>query len=128
MHPLLETLKARFPDAVFSVHHDTVRGELSVRVAADRILEVATFLHDDPGMAFDHMTDVCSADYPDDPERFEVLYHLLSLPHGTRLRIKARLTEDNPTIASVSGVWKGANFMEREVYDLMGIKFSGHPD
>ncbi|HEU4772653.1 MAG TPA: NADH-quinone oxidoreductase subunit C, partial [Candidatus Udaeobacter sp.] len=94
MNPLLETLKARFPEAVLSVHDDTVRGELSARVAADRIVEVMTFLHDDPGMAFDHITDVCSADYPDDPERFEVIYHLLSLPHGTRLRIKARLTEE----------------------------------
>ena len=103
-------------------------GELAIRVAADRILEIATFLHDDPGMAFDHITDVCSADYPDDPDRFEVIYHVLSLPHGTRLRVKARLAEDDLTIASVSGVWKGANFMEREVYDLMGIKFSGHPD
>jgi NADH-quinone oxidoreductase subunit C/D len=128
IHPLLETLKARFPDSVLSVHDDTVRGELSVRVVADHMVEIATFLHDDPAMAFDHITDVCSADYPDDPERFEVIYHLLSLPHGTRLRIKARLTEDHPTIASVSGVWKGANFMEREVYDLMGITFSGHPD
>jgi NADH dehydrogenase I D subunit len=113
---------------VLSVHDDTVLGELSVRVAPDHIVEIATFLHDDPGMAFDHITDVCSADYPDDPERFEVIYHLLSLPHGARLRIKARLTEDDPTIASVSGVWRGANFMEREVYDLMGITFSGHPD
>jgi NADH-quinone oxidoreductase subunit C/D len=128
MHPLLETLKARFPDTVLSVHHDAVLEELSARVAADGIVEIATFLHDDPGMAFDHITDICSADYPDDPERFEVIYHLLSLPHGTRLRIKARLTEDSPTIASVSGIWKGANFMEREVYDLMGITFSGHPD
>jgi len=128
MHPLLETLKARFPDEVLGVQHDTARGELSVRVAAERIVEVMTFLHDDPGMAFDHITDICSVDYPDDPERFEVIYHLLSLPYGTRLRIKARLTEENPTIASVSGIWKGANFMEREVYDLMGITFSGHPD
>jgi NADH-quinone oxidoreductase subunit C/D len=128
IHPLLDALKARFPEAVLGVHDDTGRGELAVRVVAGHILEIATFLHDDPGMAFDHMTDICSADYPDDSERFEVIYHLLSLPHGTRLRIKARVTEDDPTIASVSGVWKGANFMEREVYDLMGIKFSGHPD
>jgi NADH-quinone oxidoreductase subunit C/D len=128
MQPLLDTLKTRFPEAVLSVHDDTVRGELSVRVDADHIVEIAMFLHDDPGMAFDHITDVCSADYPDDLERFEVIYHLLSLPHGTRLRIKTRLPEDNPTIASVSDIWKGANFMEREVYDLMGITFTGHPD
>ncbi|OLB22324.1 MAG: NADH-quinone oxidoreductase subunit D [Nitrospirae bacterium 13_2_20CM_2_63_8] len=128
MHPLLETLKTTFPEAVLSTHEDQARSELSARVAASCIVEIATFLHDDPAAAFDHITDICSADYPEDAERFEVIYHLLSLPHRTRIRLKARVTEDDPTIASVTGVWKGANFMEREVYDLMGIRFSGHPD
>ena len=128
MHPLLETLKSKFPEAVLSTHEDQARSELSARVAAGCIVEIATFLHDDPAAAFDHITDICSADYPEDAERFEVIYHLLSLPHRTRIRLKARVTEDDPTIASVTGVWKGANFMEREVYDLMGIRFSGHPD
>jgi NADH-quinone oxidoreductase subunit C/D len=128
MHPVLETLKARFPEAVLSVHEDPEHSELAVRVAAERIVDVARFLHDDPSAAFDHITDICSADYPDDPERFEVIYHFLSLPHRQRIRVKARVTEDDPTIASVTDIWKGANFMEREVYDLMGIKFRGHPD
>jgi len=128
MHPLLETIKSRFPEAVLAVQEDKQRGDLSVRVAAPRLLEVARFLHDDPGAAFDHITDICSADYPDDPERFEVIYHFLSLPHGRRIRVKARLTEETPVIPSVTDIWKGANFMEREVYDLMGITFSGHPD
>jgi NADH-quinone oxidoreductase subunit C/D len=128
MHPVLDILKAQFPDAVLSVHQDKDRGDLSARVKAARMLEIARFLHDDPRMAFDHITDVCSADYPDDPERFEVIYHVLSLPHAVRLRLKARVTGEHPTIPSVAGVWKGANFMERETYDLMGITFSGHPD
>jgi len=128
MHPVLDILKAQFPDAVLSVHEDKDRGDLSARVQAAHMLDIARFLHDDPRMAFDHITDVCSADYPDDPERFEVIYHVLSLPHGVRLRVKARVTEDQPTIPSVVSVWKGADFMERETYDLMGIKFSGHPD
>ncbi len=128
MHPVLETLKSQFPDAVLSVHEDKDRGDLSARVQAARMLDIARFLHDDPRMAFDHITDVCSADYPDDPERFEVIYHVLSLPHGVRLRLKARVTEDQPALPSVVGVWKGADFMERETYDLMGITFSGHPD
>ncbi len=128
MHPLLETLKAKLPDAVLSVEDHGPRAELSARVAADRILDVMALLHDNPGAAFDHITDICSADYPEDQERFEVIYHLLSLPHRTRIRIKARVTEDDPCLASVTGIWKGANFMEREVYDLMGIRFSGHPD
>ena len=128
MHPVLETLKAKLPDAVLSVEDHGPRAELSARVAADRILDVMALLHDHPGAAFDHITDICSADYPEDQERFEVIYHLLSLPHRTRIRIKARVTEDDPCLASVTGIWKGANFMEREVYDLMGIRFSGHPD
>src|SRR6185295_3679481 len=128
MHPLLETLKAGFPEAVLAVHEDKARGELSVQIRSDGILDVAKFLHGDPEMEFDHITDICSADYPDDLERFEVIYHFLSLRHGTRIRVKARVTEDDPTIASVTGIWKGAGFMEREVYDLMGIRFAGHPD
>jgi NADH-quinone oxidoreductase subunit C/D len=128
MHRVLETLKAKFPSAVLSVTEDKKRGDLSAKVRAKDILEVARFLHDDPGMAFDHITDICSADYPDDVERFEVIYHFLSLPHGVRIRLKARVTEDDPVIGTVTPVWKGADFLEREVYDLMGIRFDGHPD
>lgn len=128
MQPLLESLMTAFPDAVLSVEADTERDEISARVAPGRIVDVAKWLHDTPEAAFDHITDICSADYPDDRERFEVIYQLLSLPHRRRIRLKARLTEDDPTIASVTDIWKGANFMEREVYDLMGITFSGHPD
>ena len=128
MHPLLDILKSRFPEAVLGVFEDQARLELAVQVKADRILEVAQFLHDDPKALFDHITDVCSADYPADPERFEVIYQLLSLPHGTRLRLKARITEEDARIPSICHIWKGANFMEREVYDLMGIQFIGHPD
>lgn len=128
MHPLLDTLTTQFPDSVLSVHEDLQRGELVVQIRAAHIQDVAKFLHDDPGTSFDHITDVCSADYPDDVERFEVIYHFLSLPHGRRLRLKARVTEEDPSIPTITGIWRGAEFMEREVYDLMGIRFSGHPD
>ena len=128
MHAVLETLKQTFPSTVLSVHEDPERFDLAVQVKAEGWHEIAGFLHDDPSMAFDHMTDICSADFPDDLERFEVIYHFLSLPHGTRLRVKARVTEDDPTIPSITDIWKGADFLEREVYDLMGIRFSGHPD
>ena len=128
MHPLLETLQARFPEAVLAVHEDTARHELSVQVQAAHLQEVATFLHDDPEAAFDHVTDVCSADYPDDLERFEVIYHFLSLPHRRRIRVKTRVTEDEPVVPTITHIWRGAEFMEREVFDLMGIRFAGHPD
>lgn len=128
MHRVLETLQSKFPSTMVSVREDQMRGDLSVQVSAEGLSEVAKFLHDDPALAFDHITDICSADYPDDLERFEVIYHFLSLPTGTRIRMKARVPEENPSIASVSHIWKGANFLEREVFDLMGIRFEGHPD
>ena len=128
MESLVETLMTRFPQAVLSVEADTARSEVTVQVAAERILDLARFLHDAPDASFDHLTDICSVDYPEDRQRFEVVYHVHSLAHHRRLRVKARLSEDDPTIASVTSVWKGAEFLEREVYDMMGIRFSGHPD
>jgi NADH-quinone oxidoreductase subunit C/D len=128
MQSLFERLMTAFPDAVRGVEVDTARKNITARVAAARIVDVARWLHDTPEASFDHITDICAVDYPSDPERFEVVYHLLSLPHRRRITVKARVTEDVPEIASVTGIWKGADFMEREVYDLMGIIFVGHPD
>lgn len=128
MQSLIERLLNKFPEGVLSVDVDTARSEVTVHVAASRILQVARFLHDDPAACFDHITDICSADYPADQQRFEVIYLLLSLPHGRRIRLKARVTEDNPSLDSVTSVWRGAAFLEREVYDMMGIRFTGHPD
>jgi NADH-quinone oxidoreductase subunit C/D len=128
MQSLVETILKKFPEAVRSVDIDTARSELTVHVAAPKIVEVARFLHDAPEAAFDHITDICSADYPEDQDRFEVIYQLLSLSQGRRIRLKARVSEAHPQIASVTGVWRGAEFLEREVYDMMGIQFTGHPD
>jgi len=128
MQALLDSLKAKFPDAILATHVDAARAETSVSVSDTRLLEIARYLYDDPAAAFDQLTDICSVDYPEDQLRFEVVYHLHSLPLRQRLRLKVRLTEDDPTIASVTGIWKGAEFLEREVFDMMGIRFSGHPD
>src|ERR1043165_730870 len=114
MQSLIETMMTRFPEAVLSVEADTARAEVTVQVAAERILDLARFLHDAPDALFDHLTDICSVDYPEDRQRFEVVYHLHSLPHRRRLRLKARVSEEDPTIASVTSVWKGAEFLERE--------------
>ncbi len=125
---LAENLLKKFPDAVRSLDVDTARDEASLSIRASHLLDIARYLHDAPEATFNHLTDICSVDYPEDQERFEVVYHLHSLPHRQRLRIKARVCEDNPAIASVTGIWKGAEFLEREVYDMMGITFTGHPD
>ncbi|MBM4126457.1 MAG: NADH dehydrogenase (quinone) subunit D [Nitrospira sp.] len=128
MEPLAETLLKKFPEGVLSVHADTARSELAINIAAPRLVDIARFLRDDSTTHFDHLTDICSADYPDAPQRFEVIYQLLSLPRGKRIRLKARLHDDNPAIDSVTGIWHAAGFLEREVYDMMGIRFIGHPD
>lgn len=128
MHTVLETLQQQFPSTVLSVWEDRIGGDLCAQIVADGWFEIAGFLHDDPRLAFNHITDVCAADYPDDLERFEVIYKFLSLSHGWRIRVKARLPEEAPAIHSICEIWKGANFLEREVYDLMGIQFSSHPD
>ena len=128
MDQILESLKTKFPGAILASRVDAARAETSVSVAAARLLEIMRYLHDAPETAFDHLTDICSVDYPEDQLRFEVVYHLHSLPLRHRLRLKARIMEEDPTIASVTGIWKGAEFLEREVYDMMGIRFSGHPD
>ncbi|CUQ66352.1 NADH dehydrogenase (quinone) subunit D [Candidatus Nitrospira inopinata] len=128
LQTLTETLRKKFPEGVLSVHTDTARSEVTVHVAASKILELARYLHDEPDAQFDHITDICSADYPDSRQRFEVIYQLLSIPHEKRIRLKARVPEEHPVIDSVTGVWRGAEFMEREVYDMMGIRFAGHPD
>ena len=128
MQPLIESLRKTFPDGILSVETDAERSELTVHVVASKILDIARYLHDAPEASFDHITDICSADYPDSLQRFEVIYQLLSLPHGKRIRLKTRLTEDDLAIESVTSVWRGAEFLEREVYDMMGIRFTGHPD
>ena len=126
MHSIAEKIKARFPEEfVESREH---RGQLAVSVKKDRIVEICRFLHDNPDLAFNHITDVTAVDYPNDEERFEVVYHFYSIPKNQRIRLKARVREEDCAIDSVTGIWKGANFMEREAYDLMGIRFNGHPD
>jgi NADH-quinone oxidoreductase subunit C len=115
----------RLPGAVLS--REAVVGELIIWAERERIIEVMTFLRDDEACLFKVLVDLCGVDYPDRPERFEVVYNLLSLRHNTRIRVKVATDEATP-VASVSGVFSAANWFEREAWDLYGIFFSGHPD
>lgn len=126
MNPTAEKIKAKFPEAFVSVKE--WRGDLAVTVRKESVVEVCRYLHDDPEMNFDYIIHIASVDYPDDEERFEVVYEFYSIPRKARIRIKARLPEENPSVETLTGIWKGANFMEREVYDMMGIRFEGHPN
>ena len=102
-------------------------GELTVTVEREAIVEVAAFLRNDQQCRFVSMIDVCGADYPEREQRFEVVYHFLS-PY-TNLRIRVKLAADDMVpVPSITGVFKGADWFEREAYDLYGVLFSGHPD
>lgn len=102
-------------------------GELTLVVQASDIVYALTYLRDDPACAFRCFIDICGADYPGRERRFDVVYHLLSLRHNVRIRVKVQTDEVTP-VPSVIDVFPAANWFERETYDLYGILFSGHPD
>jgi NADH-quinone oxidoreductase subunit C len=102
-------------------------GELSIRVPREAIAKVLTFLRDAADLQFKQLIDICGVDYPEKSLRFEVVYHLLSLRFNRRIRIKIETDEGLP-VPSVTAVFKAANWFEREVWDMYGMTFSGHPD
>src|SRR6266478_3017997 len=106
---------------------EIVHGQLIVRVQRDAVVPMMTLLRDDPKCLFKVMIDLCGVDYPDRPERFEVVYHLLSLTLNHRIRLKVATDEDNP-VPSIAGVYSAAGWFEREAWDLFGIYFADHPD
>jgi len=102
-------------------------GQLIVRVKRDAVVSIMTFLRDDPKCLFKVMADLCGVDYPDRPERFEVVYNLLSLKLNQRIRVKVTSDEES-LVPSITGVYSAAGWFEREAWDLYGIYFSDHPD
>ncbi len=102
-------------------------GELTISIKREALVGVIRFLHDDANLRFICLIDICAVDYPARVERFEVVYHLLSLKRNERIRIKLATDEATP-VASITEIFPGANWHEREAYDFFGILFSGHPD
>jgi NADH-quinone oxidoreductase subunit C len=102
-------------------------GELTVLAARDEIVKLLTFLRDDSQCRFETLVDICAADYPTDAERFEIVYHLLSMRLNQRIRVKIRTDEHTPVPSAIS-VFPAANWNEREAFDMYGVFFSGHPD
>jgi NADH-quinone oxidoreductase subunit C len=126
---VLEALKAKLGDAVLETHSQF--GDDTAVVTAGAWKAACRFLREDPSMAFDMMVDLCGVDYPEREPRFEVVLHLYSLSKRHRVRLKARVGDiegEKAEIDSVTDVWTGANWFERETFDLMGIHFRGHPD
>jgi NADH-quinone oxidoreductase subunit C len=101
--------------------------ELTLTVVPASIVEVIKFLHDDANCRFISIVDVCGVDYPERAQRFDVVYHLLSPTRNLRLRVKLA-TDDQTPVASITSIFPGADWYEREAYDFYGILFSGHPD
>ena len=102
-------------------------GELSVTVSRDGLIALLRHLNDDTRMQFWSLIDICAVDYPEREERFEVVYHLLSPRQNTRIRVKVTTDEQTP-IASATGIWPGADWFERECWDMYGVLFTNHPD
>jgi NADH-quinone oxidoreductase subunit C len=124
-HPAAERLRAWNAAAVQEVKFD--RGEMTVVVAPENIREACALLRDNVAYPFNYLSDVTCVDwYPAEP-RFEVIYHLLSIPKKDRVRLKVRLESASPAVESLTSVWPAANYFEREVFDLFGIRFTGHP-
>ncbi|WP_453977786.1 NADH-quinone oxidoreductase subunit C [Brevundimonas sp. Marseille-Q4549] len=111
--------------AALGVEAQVAYGELTLVAPRERIVEVMTALRDQFG--FQQLLDVCGADYPDRVERFEVVYHLLSLTRNARVRVKVSTDEVKP-VDTVTGVYPSAGWFEREAYDMYGVVFAGHPD
>jgi NADH/F420H2 dehydrogenase subunit C len=121
----LASLQAALPGAVTGISYWV--GDWTVIVAAPQILDVTRHLRDAPDAAFDLCSDVTATDWPPRPERFDVIYALYSTRHRHRIRVKTKVAENQP-LASVTSVWPAANWLEREIYDMFGVNFTGHPD
>jgi NADH-quinone oxidoreductase subunit C len=124
-HPAVARLLEWNPSSVTGVKFD--RDEMTIYVARENLREACALLRDDPECAFNFLSDVTCVDwFPAEP-RFEMAYHLLSISKKERVRLKVKLDSSSPVVDSVTSVWTGANYFEREVFDLFGIRFSGHP-
>lgn len=123
---ILERLKEKFGDAVLEAVE--FRGELTVVVPKDRIVEVCKFLKEDPELRFDMLADLCGIDMYTPTKRFGVIYNIYSLANKLRIRLKTFVEEENPKLPTMTVVWETANWHERETFDMFGIIFDGHPD
>lgn len=125
-HPAVARINAWNPAAVTGAKFD--RDEMTIYLDRSSVREACALLKEDPACPFNFLSDITCVDwYPAEP-RFEVVYHLLSIPKKERVRLKVRLNSASPAIESLTSLWPGANYFEREVFDMFGIRFTGHPN
>ena len=123
---IVKKLEEKFKTLKFD--YSDYLGDETISVKRDDLISVISFLKKDPELLFDMLLDLTCVDYKGEGERFEMVYHLQSMKDYKRIRIKVRVPEDNPSIDSLVELYKIANWFEREVWDMYGIKFNGHPD
>ena len=128
---IVQRLRDRFGGAVLESHEH--RGDATLVVERAMLIDTLAFCRDEPSLAFDVLMDLTGVDYlkypgREDGPRFEVVYHLYSLGHNHRLRVKTRVDEDDAQVPTAVDLWPIANWFEREVWDMFGVRFAGHPD
>ncbi len=126
---VLDKLKARFGTAILETHSDF--GDDTAVIEPSQWKQVCRFLREDPALDFDLPVDLCGVDYPDRVPRMEVVMHLYSIAKRHRVRLKARVGDEDmegAEIESVTSIWPGMNWLERETFDMSGVRFRGHPD
>jgi NADH-quinone oxidoreductase subunit C len=125
MNPV-EALQAEFGDAIQDVQE--FRGEITVFVDGARIVDICQYCRDTEGLHYNFLSDVTGIDYLPQEPRFGVAYNLYSMYHNRSLRLKVMLPGDEPEVATVTGIYPAANWFEREIFDLLGVTFTDHPD
>lgn len=118
-----QAIRNRFPDAVES--STEIGGVATLTVGAASIVDICSLLRDDQALGFDYLMSLTAVDWTD---RFEVVYHLYSIPMKHYVTLKVKTDRENPSVPSVTSIWKAADWQEREVYDMFGITFEGHPN
>lgn len=127
VNPSVEALRAQFGDAI--LRHDVTWGETCVWITAARVREIALWLRDTPSQQYDYLVDVTAVEYRDQSQPMEMVWHLRSIPYRRFLRLKAELDASAALeVPSIEPVYRSANWLERECYDMFGITFIGHPD
>lgn len=120
----IDGLSDQFTERLIEVYQSS--GDTFVRIESDALVDVCNYLKEEHHFVF--LTDIAGTDRYTSDERFEVIYNLVCMKYQTRLFLKVRCEEESPVLETVSTVWKAANWMEREVYDMFGVRFNGHPD
>ena len=121
----LKKIEEKFADSIIETIE--FREELTLVIRRETLIEVCQFLKNDPDLKYDFLSDICGVDFLEREKRFDVVYNLYSIPNRWRVRLKVNLAEDE-SVDSLTSLWDAANCLEREAYDMFGIKFDNHPD